>query len=46
MKKFLAILIVLFLLLIGGYMWLMSEGSAENADQTIVTKTLPLQTGQ
>ena len=42
MKKFLFFLILVFALLIGGYLWLMSEGGAENADQTSVTQSLPL----
>ena len=42
MKKFLFFLILVLALLIGGYLWLMSEGEAENADQTSVTQSLPL----
>lgn len=40
MKKFLAVLLFAVLLLVGGYLWLMSEGHADNADQTLVTTPL------
>lgn len=42
MKKLLAFLFFLLVLVIGGYLWLLSEGKPENADQTPVTTQLPL----
>jgi len=45
MKKLLLIFGVIFLLLCGVYMWLMSQGGAEKADQTAVTVSLPLDAG-
>jgi len=46
MKKLLIFLVLMIVLLVAGYVWLMSEGSPENADQTSVTKSLPLSVGQ
>ena len=43
MKKFLAILLFALLLLVGCYLWLMSEGHTDNADQTLVTTPLDVQ---
>lgn len=45
MKKLLMVLAVIFLLICGLYIWLMSQGGPENADQTPVSVTLPLDAG-
>lgn len=45
MKKLLIFLIFALVLLAGGYFWLLSEGSPDNADQTPVTIELPLKDG-
>lgn len=42
MKKLVAFLILILLILVGGYFWLMSQSGAEHADQTIVTTSVPL----
>jgi len=42
MKKLLIVIILIFLLICGLYLWLMSQGGPENADQTPITVTLPL----
>lgn len=45
MKKILIVLFLILLLLGGVYFWLMSQGGVENADQTAVTVSLPLDVG-
>lgn len=42
MKKLLGFLFIVLMVLVGAYFWLLSAGSAENADQTLVTTELPL----
>jgi len=46
MKKLVVFLLLITAIFIGGYMWLMSEGDPKNADQTSVTKPLPLAVGK
>ncbi len=45
MKKLLIAIMLIFVLMGGIYLWLMSQGGAENADQTPVIVNLPLDTG-
>ena len=42
MKKLLVFLVLLLVILVGGYFWLLSQGSPDNADQTFVTTDLPV----
>ena len=45
MKKFIAFIILILLVLVGAYFWLMSQSGSEHADQTIVTTSVPLKIG-
>ena len=42
MKKLLVFLFFIAAIIVGAYFWLLSQGSPENADQTLVTTELPL----
>ena len=46
MKKLIAIIVLIGLVLAGAYFWLMSQSGAEHADQTIVTTSVPLEIGE
>ena len=41
MKKFIIGVVIIFLLLTGGFLWLLSQASPESAPQDIVTIDLP-----